>query len=582
MSANSLLQGLLFLLVIMLLVRPLGWYIAQVYERPTAWMKRFGGPIENFFLQRCGINPANEMGWKKYLIAVLCFNLIGILVTYGVARLQSYFPVNPTAVRATSPDLAFNMAISFASNTDWQAYVPERSVSYLTQMLVLTVQNFLSAATGMSVAVALIRGLKRHETSNIGNFWVDMVRSVIYILLPLAVILSVLLVSQGVVQNFSPTQTVECLNTQEAVNTTSACKQAIPMGPVASQVAIKQLGTNGGGFFNANAAHPFENPTPLSNFLELVAILLLPTAFCYAFGVMVNDRRQGWALIIAMTCLLLPMYVASFYAEQYDSPIFSSLSAHRPAGVAAGANMEGKEVRFGLIGATLWATSTAASANGSTNAALDSFTPLGGLVPLWLMHLGEVVFGGVGSGLYGLIMYVILTVFVAGLMVGRTPEYLGKKIEPYEMKMASFVILVVPMVVLIATALAVLTHAGQSSVANPLPHGFTEILYAFTSMVNNNGSAFAGLNANTPFYNCLGGLAMLLGRYWILLPVLALAGSLARKKVLPTGTGTLATHTPLFIVLLVAIIIIMSALTFFPALSLGPIAEHFIAWSSHE
>lgn len=582
MSANIWLQLLSLLVVLGLCVPPLGWYIAHVYERPPSWMKRFGGPIEAFIYKCCGITPSQEMGWKKYVIALMCFNVIGIVTVYLLTRIQGFLPLNPANQLGVSPDLAFNMAISFTTNTNWQAYVPEQSVSYFTQMCAFTVQNFLSAATGMSVAMALIRGIKGHETSHIGNFWVDMVRSVLYILLPFAVILSLFLVPQGVVQTLSPAKIVHCLNAPDATKTQTPCEQAIALGPVASQVAIALLGTNGGGFFNANAAHPFANPTPLTNFIELIAILLIPTAFCYAFGVLVNDRRQGWALIIAMTCLLLPLYFASFYAEQYGSPIFSAGAPQHPSGVATGANMEGKEVRFGVLGATLWATSTTATANGSTNAALDSFTPLGGLVPLWLMHLGEVVFGGVGTGLAGLLMYVILTVFVAGLMVGRTPEYLGKKIEPYEMKMASFVILVVPMTVLIATALAVLMPAGFAAMGNPLPHGFTEILYAFTSMVNNNGSAFAGLQANTPFYHRLGGLGMLIGRFWMMIPILALAGSLARKKVVPVGTGTLPTHTPLFMILLIAIIVIMGALTFFPALSLGPIADHLMAWSAHE
>jgi len=568
--------------------------MACIYTDKPCGLNRILRPVETLFYRLCNIHPTQEMGWKNYLSAMLWFNLLGLLLVYALQRLQFYLPLNPQAFSAVSPDLAFNTAASFTTNTNWQAYGGENTLSYLTQMMALTVQNFLSAATGMSLLIALIRGLARHETSQLGNFWVDTVRSTLYILLPLSLILATLLISQGVIQNFKPYQTVQLLqaytdsskplpemskgHAKTLIPTIS--QQIIPMGPVASQIAIKQLGTNGGGFFNTNSAHPFENPTPLTNFLEMIAILVIPAAFCYTFGMMVNDKRQGFAILFAMLLILIPLIFITVSMEQNTNPKLTQIGILQTPQHDSfpGGNMEGKETRSGITSSALWTTITTATSNGSVNAMLDSFTPLGGLIPLWLMHLGEVVFGGVGSGLYGMLMLIFITVFVAGLMVGRTPEYLGKKIEPYEMKMASIAVLVMPLVVLIFTAIATVTHMGAASIGNPGAHGFTEILYAFTSMVNNNGSAFSSLDANKPFYNFLGGIAILIGRYFIAIPVLATAGSLARKKIIPKSVGTLATHTPLFIILLVSIVLILGALTFFPALALGPIVEYLMQW----
>jgi K+-transporting ATPase ATPase A chain len=496
-----------------------------------------------------------------------------------------------------TPDASFNTAASFASNTNWQGYGGETTMSYLTQMLGLTVQNFVSAATGMATLVAFIRGLARRSAQTIGNFWVDLTRSTLYILLPLSVVLALIQVSQGVVQNFSAYKAVPLLQatsyeepTLEAdgkprtdadgtpvTETKQVQEQVLPMGPAASQVAIKQLGTNGGGFFNVNSAHPFENPTPLSNFFEMLAILVISVALCYTFGVMVGDTRQGWAVLAAMTLIFVPLLALCVGAEQSGNPAFTRLDIDQTASdMQAGGNMEGKEVRFGIANSALWATATTAASNGSVNSMHDSYTPLGGLVPMFLIQLGEIIYGGVGSGLYGMLVFAIIAVFVAGLMVGRTPEYLGKKIESYEMKMASLVILIPPTVVLGCTALAVVTEAGKATIFNPGAHGFSEVLYAYSSMGNNNGSAFAGLGANTPFYNLTGGLAMLFARYWLAIPTLAIAGSLARKRLVPVSPGTLPTHTPLFVVMLIGVVMIVGALTFIPALALGPIVEHLL------
>jgi K+-transporting ATPase ATPase A chain len=504
-------------------------------------------------------------------------------------------PLNPQGFAAVSPDSSFNTAVSFATNTNWQGYGGETTMSYLTQMLGLAVQNFLSAASGMAVLVALIRGFVRRQRGEIGNFWVDLTRSTLYILLPLSLILAIVLVSQGVVQSFAPYRAVTLLEpvtlqapvtdeTGEPVldaagepvtEAQQITEQTIPLGPAASQVAIKQLGTNGGGFFNVNSSHPFENPTPLSNFLEMLAILLIGAALCYTFGRMVGDTRQGWAIMIAMLVIFVPLMIGAIAAEQSGNPRLTALGADQVASdLQAGGNMEGKETRFGIANSGLWAAATTAASNGSVNSMHDSYTPLGGLVPMWLMQLGEVVFGGVGSGLYGMLMFAIVAVFIAGLMVGRTPEYLGKKIEAYEVKMASLVLLVPPFVVLVGTAIASVVPAGTGSVANPAVHGFSEILYAFSSAGNNNGSAFAGLSANTPFYNTMLGIAMWASRYWIMIPVLAIAGSLAAKRATAITAGTLPTHTPLFIVMLVGVVLMVGALTFVPALALGPIVEH--------
>jgi len=602
-SENSLLQIIFYLLAVLVCVKPLGWYMARVYENKSCGLNLILGPLEKMIYRICGVHPDQEMTWKEYLFAMLFFNLLGLLAVYAILRLQFYLPFNPQGFSAASGDLAFNTAASYASNTNWQAYGGETTVSYFSQMTALTVQNFLSAATGMSLLVALCRGIVRHESQHLGNFWVDTIRGTLYIYLPLSLFFSLALVSQGVIQNIKPyqkTSLMQPLSYEQPVmnaagspvkdekgnpkmETVKLTEQLIPMGPAASQIAIKQLGTNGGGFFNANSAHPFENPTPWSNFLEMLAIVLIPAALCYTFGVIVNDKRQGWAILVAMYIIFIPSLLVCVFSEQGGNPALTQFGIDQLAqpGLFSGGNMEGKEIRFGITNSAIWATSTTAASNGSVNAMHDSFTPLGGLVPLWMMHLGEVIFGGVGSGLYGMLMLVIITVFVAGLMVGRTPEYLGKKIEPYEMKMASIAVLVMPLIVLLTTAVGSVTQAGTSSLANPGAHGFTELLYAFTSMGNNNGSAFAGINANTPFYNIVGGIMMLIARYWIAIPTLAIAGSLVRKKIIPTSLGTLSTHTPLFIILLVSITIVVGALSFLPALALGPIVEHLMLWGQY-
>jgi len=603
MPRIELLQIALYFLVLLFFVKPLGAYLACVYEGKPCGLDRLCRPLEKLIYRLCKLRTPQEMNWKQYLSAMLIFNLLGFLAVYLIQRLQMALPFNPQQFPGVAPDLAFNTAASFITNTDWQAYSGESSLSHATQMLALTVQNFISAATGLALVLALIRSLVRHEVTDLGNFWVDTVRSIVYVLLPLSLVLAVALSSQGLIQNLKPYPTVNLLETssylQPKVNaaglalsdaqgkplfeTIQLHEQQLPTGPVASQVAIKQLGSNGGGFFNANSAHPYENPTPLSNFLEMLAILLLPAALCYTFGTLVGDKRQGWALLVAMFLLLLPFMSMGFLLEQQGNPALTALGIDPVADAASypGGNMEGKETRFGIMNSVLWAATTTATSNGSVNAMLDSFTPLAGLVPLWLMHLGEVVFGGLGSGLYGMLMLVIMTVFVAGLMVGRTPEYLGKKIEPYEMKMACVAVLLMPLVVLLLTGLATVIQIGVSAIGNPGAHGYSEILYAFTSMGNNNGSAFAGLNANTPFYNRVGGLEMLILRFWIAIATLALAGSLVRKKKLPSSTGTLATHTPLFILLLLSVTVILGALTFFPALALGPIAEQLMLWGHY-
>lgn len=600
MSGMDIFQIVLYCLVLLILVKPLGWYMAQVYEGKFYESDKVVAPFERLLYRCCNIQVNHEMNWKQYLSSMLVFNLIGFLAVYTVLRLQFYLPLNPQSFTAASPDLSFNTAVSFTTNTNWQSYGGETTMSYFTQMIALTVQNFLSAATGMALLIALIRGVVKHESTNLGNFWVDTVRGILYILLPLSLLLGIFLTSQGVIQNFKPNQKVTLLqpgsykqakldasghpiknvmgnSISESIKIT---EQTIPMGPVASQIAIKQLGTNGGGFFNSNSAHPFENPNPLTNFFEMLAILLIPTAFCYTFGLMVNDKRQGWAILCAMFIILIPLIFVSVISELKGNPSFNSLGINQSGvnNLSSGGNMEGKETRFGIVNSALWATVTTAASNGSVNSTLDSFTPLGGFISLFLMHLNEVIFGGVGSGLYGMLMFVIITVFVAGLMVGRTPEYLGKKIEPFEMKMAAITVLIMPLSVLLLTAIACVTQVGTSSLANPGAHGFSEILYAFTSMGNNNGSAFAGLNANTIFYNTLGGIAMLVSRYWIAIPALAVAGSLAKKKRIPTSSGTLLTYTPLFIALLVSVIIILGALSFIPALALGPISEQLMLW----
>lgn len=568
MTTNAYLQLGLYFAVLFALSWPLGVYMARVYQGNIPLFMRWLRPLESGLCRLAGVSEDDRMSWKRYALALLLFNLLGLLVVYALQRLQGILPMNPDGLAGVTPDSAFNTAISFASNTNWQGYGGETTMSYLTQMLGLTVQNFLSAATGMAVLIALARGFVRKEAGDLGNFWVDMLRSVLYILLPLSLVLAIVLVSQGVVQSVSAHHTVALVEQADV-------QQSIAVGPAASQIAIKQLGTNGGGFFNVNSAHPLENPTPLSNFLEMLAILLIPSALCVAFGVLVGDRRQGVAILSSMTILLVVLLAGCVWAEQSGNPLFERLGLDTQASeLQAGGNMEGKETRFGIVNSALWATVTTAASNGSVNSMHDSYTPLGGLVPMWLMQLGEVVFGGVGSGLYGMLVFALVAVFVAGLMIGRTPEYLGKKIEAFEMKMAAVAILTPPLMVLLGTALAVTLEAGRAGIANPGAHGFSEVLYAFSSAGNNNGSAFAGLSANTPFYNTLLGFAMLFARYWVIIPVLAIAGSLAAKKTIQPGAGTLPTHTLLFVLLLAGTVIVVGALTFLPALALGPVVEH--------
>lgn len=574
---NSYLQLGFYIAVLIALAKPLGWYMARVYEGKPFGLDRVLGPFERLIYRLCGIKADEEMNWKLYALVMLLFNFAGLLIVYALQRWQDFLPVNPQGFGAVTPDSAFNTAISFASNTNWQGYGGETTMSYLTQMLGLAVQNFISAATGMATLIAFIRGLSRHTAQTIGNFWVDMVRTTLYILMPLAIALALIQVSQGVVQNFDTYQNVSLLQSTVDANGNVITEQSLPMGPAASQIAIKQLGTNGGGFFNVNSAHPFENPTPISNFFEMLAILLIPASLCYTFGKMVGDTRQGWAILIAMTVIFVALLALCVGAEQNGNPALTKMGIDQQASALhSGGNMEGKEVRFGIVNSALWATATTAASNGSVNSMHDSYTPLGGLVPMWLMQLGEIIYGGVGSGLYGMLVFAIIAVFVAGLMVGRTPEYLGKKIEAYEMKMASLIILIPPVVVLGFTALAVVTEWGTATIYNSGVHGFSEVLYAFSSQGNNNGSAFAGLGSNNPFYNLTGGIAMLFARYWLAIPTLAIAGSLAKKKHVPSGPGTLATHTPLFVSLLIGIVIIVGALTFIPSLALGPIVEHLM------
>ncbi|OZI46281.1 potassium-transporting ATPase subunit KdpA [Bordetella genomosp. 5] len=585
----------LYLAALLCLAPFLGRYIHRAIEdgayRGTAW----GRPLERLLYRVAGIDPAAGMGWRRYASAVVLFNVLGLIAVYGLQRLQGGLGLNPAGLDAVAPDSAFNTAISFVSNTNWQGYAGEATMSYLTQILALTVQNFLSAATGIAVLFALIRGLARHNSATLGNFWTDMVRGTLYVLMPLALVFTLALVSQGVIQNLSPYAEVQTLQAQQydaprldergqplldaagkpLTDSVTTQRQTIAMGPVASQEAIKLLGTNGGGFFNANSSHPYENPTALSNFLEMLAIFLIPAALCFSFGEMVGNRRQGIAVLAAMTLLFVAFALLTQYAEQRDTQALAASAQQVPLALAG--NLEGKEVRFGLAATTLFATITTAASCGAVNGMHDSFSALGGLPPMLLMQLGEVVFGGVGSGLYGMLAFAVLAVFLAGLMIGRTPEYLGKKIEAYDMKMVAIVILATPLLVLLGTALAVSLGAGQAGVLNPGTHGFSEILYAFSSAANNNGSAFAGLSANTPFYNAALGLAMWFGRFAVIVAILGLAGSLGAKPRLPDGPGTMPTAGPLFVVLLIGAVLLVGALTYVPALALGPVAEHLQA-----
>jgi K+-transporting ATPase ATPase A chain len=570
-SAASLLA--LFLAALVLLAWPVGKFLAALCnERLPRWMQRIEAPLYKL----AGIQPAESMHWLSYAFALLAFNAVGAIFLYALQRLQGSLPLNPAAMGAVSPDSAFNSAVSFVSNTDWQGYGGESSMSYLSQMLGFTVQNFFSAATGIAVAFVLIRGFARRGDGKskglIGNFWADLTRITLWLLVPLSFVLALFFVGQGVIQNFDAYKTVQ---TVEA----TASAQVIAMGPVASQEAIKMIGTNGGGFFNANSAHPYENPTALSNLLQMIAIFLIPAALCFAFGRVVGDRRQGWAVLAAMAVMFVAAVMVLMPAEQAGNPLLASLGADQgSSALQSGGNMEGKEVRFGIDASALFAAITTAASCGAVNAMHDSFTPLGGMVPMVLMQLGEVVFGGVGSGLYGMLIFAMLAVFIAGLMIGRTPEYLGKKIEVREMKLISIAILVTPVLVLAGTAVAVMAGAGKAGIANPGAHGFSEILYALSSAANNNGSAFAGLSANTPFYNGLLGLAMWLGRFAVIVPVLAIAGSLAAKQRLPVTGGTLPTHGPLFVSLLIGTVLLVGLLNYVPALALGPVVEHLVLW----
>ena len=595
MTAHAWILLAVFGIVLLALAIPLGRYIAHVMQGQL----RLAARLEGALFRLCGIDPQVSMSWSKYSLAIVLFNGLGVLALYALQRLQLWLPLNPQGMANVSPDSSFNTAISFVSNTNWQGYSGEQTMGYLTQMFGLNVQNFLSAATGIVVVIALIRGFASHSAQSIGNAWADLTRVTLWILLPLSLAIAVVLTSQGVIQNFDAYKEVSTLETvryqepklgadgqavkdakgETVMQDKTTGTQTLAMGPVASQEAIKMLGTNGGGFFNANSAHPFENPTPLSNFVQMLAIFLIPAALCFTFGRMVSDPRQGWTILAAMTALFVVGAIAAMHFEQQGNPRIAALGVDQAASLAQpGGNMEGKEARFGIAESALFATITTAASCGAVNSMHDSYTPLGGMVPLVNMQLGEVVFGGVGTGLYGMLVFAILAVFIAGLMIGRTPEYLGKKIEAYEMKMSSVVILVTPMLVLLGTAIAVTSDAGRAGVANPGAHGFSEILYALTSAANNNGSAFAGLSANTPFYNVLLGIAMWFGRFGVIVPVLAIAGSLAAKKRIAVTAGTMPTHGLLFVVLLVGTVLLIGLLNYVPALALGPVIEHLVLW----
>ena len=587
MNGPALTLLIVYLLVLTALAWPMGRWLAAVADgRLPRWLQGLEGAL----FKLAGVRTEGASGWRGYAGALLLFNALGVLVVYGLQRLQAGLPLNPQAMSAISPDSAFNTAVSFVTNTNWQGYGGESSMSYLVQMLALTVQNFFSAATGIAVAFALIRGFARGAGSagGIGNFWVDLTRITLWVLLPLSFVLALFFAGAGVIQNFDAYRKVALIDPVEysqakldaagnAVNETlRTTEQTIAMGPVASQESIKMIGTNGGGFFNANSAHPFENPTPLTNFVQMLAIFLIPAGLCFAFGRMVGDARQGWAIFAAMGLIFIVMSLAVMQAEQVGNPLLGQLGVNLDGG-----NLEGKETRFGATASALFAAITTAASCGAVDAMHDSFMPLGGLVPLWLIQLGEVVFGGVGSGLYGMLVYAIQAVFIAGLMIGRTPEYLGKKIESFEMKMVSIAILVTPLLVLVGSAIAVLVAPGTAGISNPGAHGFSQVLYAFSSAANNNGSAFAGLTVNTPFYNLMLAAAMWFGRFGVIVPVLAIAGSLVAKKRLASTAGTLPTHGPLFIVLLIGTVLLVGALTYVPALALGPLVEHLQLFGVH-
>lgn len=578
-TSNGLAQIAVYFVALLFLARPLGTYIARVYNHEPVWLSRLLSPLESWLYRIAGIHPSHSMSWQHYAAAVVVCSAVGFALLYSMLIFQDKLPFNSRAFSGLDPDLAFNTAVSFVTNTNWQSYSGETTMSYFSQMAGLVVQNFISAAMGMAVFAALARGLRNKESKNIGNFWVDLTRTNLYILLPLSLVLALVLVSQGVVQTFDDYKEVKLLEPitsiqQETGKSSLINTQTIAVGPAASQIAIKQLGTNGGGFFNANSAHPLENPTALSNFIQLLSILLIPAALCFSFGRMMRDTRQGKALWIAMTAIFLPLLFFALSQEQAGNPSLASLGVDQQVSdQQPGGNMEGKEARFSITNSVLWMSATTAASNGSVNSMHDSYTPLGGLVSMLFMQFGEVIYGGVGSGLYGILIFAIVTVFIAGLMVGRSPEYLGKKIQAYEMKMVAIAILIPCLAILISAAIACVTQPGLAGLQEHGPHGLSEILYAFTSAGMNNGSAFAGLTADAPFYNTLQGFAMLLGRFWIMIPTLALAGSLSMKKIIPSSAGTLPTHTPLFIALLIGVIVMIGVLTFVPVLVLGPIVE---------
>jgi potassium-transporting ATPase potassium-binding subunit len=564
--ANTLIQLTIFCLLVTLLSVPLGLYMARVFAGEPTFLDRILKPIERLIYRICGVDAATEQTWTEYAVAMLLFSAAGMVLLYAIERLQFYLPFNPQAMTAVAPDLAFNTAASFTTNTNWQAYAGESTMSYFTQMAALAFHNFVSAAAGIAVAIAVIRGFVRRSGKTLGNFWVDMTRTVLWVLLPVCILFTVILVWQGVPQNFSA---------YHQIKTVEGAQQVIPGGPVASQETIKEFGTNGGGFFNANSAHPFENPTPLTNLIELVMIFAIGAGLTHTFGVMAGDRRQGWALFAAMGILFLAGVTVAIVSEQRGNPNFAAMGINQTAQASqSGGNMEGKEVRFGIVNSALWATVTTDTSCGAVNSMHDSYTPLGGLITLLDMQIGEIIFGGVGSGLYGMLVMAVLAVFIAGLMVGRTPEYLGKKIEGREMKLAMLFILIFPTVILLPAGIAVVTKVGLAGISNPGPHGFTQILYAFTEASANNGSAFGGLNANAPFYNVTLAVVMLFGRFMMKVPILALAGSLVAKRTVPPSAGTFPTNGAIFVVLLIGIILIVAALTFFPADALGPIVEH--------
>ena len=592
MTVNGWLQIAFFLLLIFAVTKPLGIFMARVFNREKTFLDPLLRPLEKLIYRTTGVDEKHEMAWTEYAVAMLLFSLVSMLLLYLIQRVQGYLPFNPQKLGAVSPaNLAWNTAASFTTNTNWQAYSGETTMSYFTQMVGLAYHNFVSAATGIALAIAMIRGVARREMKTIGNFWVDMVRCSLWVLLPFCVVGALALVSQGVVQNLRPYDTVKLVEPQQVPHLGSDGKptvsadgkpvmdtvtdQTIAQGPVASQEFIKEFGTNGGGFFNANSAHPFENPTPLSNLLEMFAIFAIGSGLTYTLGRMTGSQPHGWAMWGAMATLFLAGVTVAYWAEARGNPLLHGVDQHASA-LQPGGNMEGKEVRFGIANTALWATVTTDTSCGAVNGMHDSFTPLGGMVPLVNMSLGEVIFGGVGSGLYGMVVFVVLTVFIAGLMVGRTPEYLGKKIEGYEVKMAMLFALIFPLIILILTAISSIKPFGTWAISNPGPHGLSEILYAFTEAAGNNGSAFGGLNANTPWYNVTIGFATLGGRFLMIIPMLAIAGSLAKKKYVPPSVGTFPVTTPLFSVLLIGVILILGALTFFPALSLGPILEHLM------